>query len=210
MYQIIKVKTIDEYKRMNKKEAREYYNWYLNQIDIRVPIFIKYVNSFPNYRNWKGNFTPESLKKLGKWLCENMKKVPESKTELLKLYYSFPEISRKTYPDLNSWLKGMKIEDWTLSERTFSYCFDVGAYLSKVIILELPYLYWELPLNLGKTNIIRNRPIIKGFKNRSLQYFEFYNTITGNCFHMFRNEKDNNHLYNTFQFLIQKEEESIV
>lgn len=196
-YEVVKTKSDEEFVQMSLEEAKEYYSWYLKQIETRLPRFIQYVKSFAGFEDWEAVFSPESLKALGRWLAQNIETRKHTQEELLELYNSFWEISRKTYPDLDTWLKKMHIDDWTLNDKSFSYCLDISLYFAKVLLRAHPSLKWRLERRGPKRNIYRNRPVLEGFIKKDV--FAPLHMMTVQAFGLADRTFSENTLYELFQ-----------
>ena len=82
-YEILKPPTNNSYlNELNKKELKKYYDWYIALIPERLNLLAQIVKSTPGYSEWKMDFTPESLVKLGFWFYENIETRALSEKEI--------------------------------------------------------------------------------------------------------------------------------
>ena len=172
MYEPIEVREPNGDKPLTPSEAEDYFAWYTEQAEKRLLMFVGHVKSFVGYEEWNDDFSPESLKVLGRWLAENVEAEKAPRKELLAWYRAAPRIQRKTYPTLDAWIKGMRIPDWDLTLRTYSYCFDIGAYVTQVYLNAFPMLRWEMNPDEPNRDFLGYQPVVAGFQGRSIQPFQ--------------------------------------
>lgn len=135
---------------MKKKQAEQYFNWYVDTLDLRISKLEKYINEEGG--SFALDKTPESLIHLWEWfeprieLCQ--KTEAEIEAEMKKahplLRYHILENPRKISTDT-----------WVLA-------YDISAYFGEVIKENNPQIYWGL-LTKPKRLYGVNRPQLLGF-----------------------------------------------
>jgi hypothetical protein len=118
---------------MSREKAEAYFAWFMDQIPVRVSALEQAVQSTVGYEDWRANYTPESLEKLGQWLCEQVETRERKKVERETIYSRAP-----------AWFKNVEIEDWELTNRTFSLALDTGMYFSRVFEENLSGVKWVM------------------------------------------------------------------
>ncbi|MCL6591882.1 MAG: hypothetical protein K6U80_18270 [Firmicutes bacterium] len=140
-----------QFRNITKKEAEKYFEWFLEQIPIRIKVLQEAVNSTPGYEDWKADYSPESLVTLGKWFKQVVTTRKRSEEEIEEIYKRSPE-----------WFRTVKISENDLSPETYSLCFDVGMYLAKVFETNLKGLGWKL-ITAPKKSVDIHQPVLAGF-----------------------------------------------
>ena len=149
-YEILKPPTNNSYlNELNKKELKKYYDWYIALIPERLNLLAQIVKSTPGYSEWKMDFTPESLVKLGFWFYENIETRALSEKEIEDKINSAPNIY-----DKNS------VEKWEVTEKSFSIAIDIGMYLASVLLRNNSALYWEHCIKVTKNNAKYGHPVL--------------------------------------------------
>jgi len=141
---------------LSKKEADEYYNWFLTHIDERTDYLREKVSTSLNISIVCLDFSLESLKLIWKWFLQvaEISKVPKS---VLK------EIKKSLRGQPQSLVDHMvEQQKEGLSVFTEYVLRDIGMYLAKMFIANYPCLYWTV-INNPKSYISVNEPIIMGF-----------------------------------------------
>ncbi|HYD34966.1 MAG TPA: hypothetical protein VD999_02770 [Vitreimonas sp.] len=134
----------------SKEEGKEFYKWFLDVKEERLKTLEGVVKSTEGYEKWEADFTPQSLDILGKWFKQVAEKRARTPEEI--------EIERSK---LRPPFLDLKINDWTLSSKTVSLCFDIGVYFGEVFVRNFSELKWNL---LQKNKFIgNNEPMIEGF-----------------------------------------------
>lgn len=136
---------------MNKKQAQEYFDWYMSQIDIRISTLLNAVKI--DGGNYDFDYSVDSLIPIWKWY--------ENKIQFRKLDESEYESQILRYPE---WMKTY-ISDKDLSFETLTYCTDVSIYFAEVIIRnnngKIKWGYFTKP----KNRFSVNEPVLLGFKD---------------------------------------------
>ena len=130
MYQIINNLPIDyQFSIKTKDELKLYGVWFTENKNIRIAYLKASVKITKGFENWEADFTPESLKGLGKWLYENVEteKIPKKE-------YNKKRAETPSY---------IEVPDWDLTIKTRSLLVDVGIYFGEVFINTYQGLKWE-------------------------------------------------------------------
>jgi len=148
-YTIIQPPFTLQFREMSKPDLKAYFDWFLNQISVRLPILESSIQETPGFENWSADFTVESLKMLGEWYAGQVETRPRSQDELdeIKQKLSFP----------------VPVSDQELTNKTFSLAFDVAMYLSEVFKRNFPSLRWDLILK-DKKFADYGQPVLIGFR----------------------------------------------
>ena len=92
----------------------------------------KTVKTTKGYENWEADYSPESLKMLGKWFEENVETEKLSEEEYKE--------KRATVPDY------IEIQDWDITIKTRSLAVGIGIYFGEWEFVEdlLRFLHFRL------------------------------------------------------------------
>lgn len=122
---------------MSKRELVDYREWFLDILPVRIPILEEAVRTTPGFERWCANENPESLDTLGEWLATQVETVARTSEELMQMREKMQSQFRNILP----------IEDWELSNRTYSMAMDCGMYLGQVMLRAHPArLRWDQDL----------------------------------------------------------------
>ena len=135
---------------MGRANAKQYFEWFQEQIPIRITVVQEYIKSFPNYHDWEANLTPISLEVLGSWFIDRITTRLRSKDEIDSIYVNAP-----------GWFKNLEVPEYDLSIMTESLCIDMGMYLSQVIVHKNEKLHWEM-ITRPKRHIDYHQPVLLG------------------------------------------------
>lgn len=149
-YEIIQPPFTLKFRFMSRVEANNYFNWFMDQIPIRISILERAVQSTLGYEDWRADYTPESLRKLGQWFYEHIETRKRTEEEKVDIYGKAPD-----------WFRNVEMEDWELTNRTFSLAMDIGMYLSQVFVKNIPDLKWVL-VEKPKNDSNYQQPVLKG------------------------------------------------
>ena len=160
------------FKNMTKKQAEQYFNWYIGIIDERIEYLQKYINA--DVGNFYLDFTPESLVSLWKWF--------EPKIYLEELPQEWYEERLAKQPE---WAREfIKKED--LSRETKKILIDIATYFGETFVRNYPNkLHWDY-VKKPKSDVSYNRPVIKGFLCSD---FDPYLISTTSCYRFLRNDE---------------------
>ncbi|OHD72646.1 MAG: hypothetical protein A2355_15975 [Spirochaetes bacterium RIFOXYB1_FULL_32_8] len=140
------------FKEMSKEDLKKYYKWYLDIMPKRLNLLIDVVKSFKDYESWKSDYSPESLEKLGQWFYENVETRKRTGEEKDDIYSKSPD-----------WFKTVEIQDWELTNKTFSLSIDIGMYLANVFLKNNYSLKWDHFTKGKKIDIDYGQPVLIGF-----------------------------------------------
>lgn len=138
---------------MPKKELRHYFQWFMEVLPQRVNELTEAVRATPGFETWQADRSPDSLDKLGDWFAGQVETRKRTKEEVQAIE------NRLSFP--------MEIDEWQLTNQTFSLAMDIGMYFSQVLLKNYPSLEWEQPLR-SKRFVDYGRPVLTGFGHVSL------------------------------------------
>lgn len=115
----------------------------MSNVPVRIRILESEVKVSPEWSHWRADYSPESLKTLGRWLAAT--------------------IVMKNEPKVVSDKHGnvLAIEN-QLSTETRTRCFDAGMYFGEVLVRNNPELKWELSGTKDKRNADYAQVLVKG------------------------------------------------
>ena len=170
-----------DFQDMNKKQAKEYFDWYLSQIDYRISLLLTAIQEDGIKDDF--NYSVESLIPIWKWY--------EGKIYYRTLDEHEYQNLLRAYPD---WMKPY-ISEQDLSWETLMYGMDVALYFAKVIIENnmgnVSWGYFTKPKNRDSVN----QPVLLGFKNNMDLNPRL---IVVNCTHRSGEEKLPTRLYDMY------------
>ncbi len=138
-----------KFREMSKKELDEYFNWYIDQIPERIRILEKLVKLTPGYENWKANYLPDSLDKLGEWFDSQIETRIRTDAEIEEKQVGL------------SWpLNQIEIQKWDLTDKTFSLAIDIGMYVSQVLLKNISSLEWQHTTKGSKRWVDYGQPVL--------------------------------------------------
>lgn len=147
---------------MSRKEALEYYKWYIDQIPVRVKILQQVVRSSVNidYQDWISDKSPESLKVLGFWFAENIRVIPVSKDYEGQFVNEIANVPTQYQPIF-------KMPNYLLSRETQSLIIDIGMYLGEVFCAAHKQISWTL-LTKNRRDAYYHEPVLTGFGKKGI------------------------------------------
>ncbi len=148
MYQMVQPPFSLNFREMGKKELKEYYQWFMSNIPIRLNELKQVLALTPGFEGWQTDFSPESLTGLGEWFAIHVEVRKKTKEEIDKIK------SQLTFP--------IDIPEEELTEATFSLAYDIGIYLSQVFLKNHGLLKWEQLFG-NKKNVDYGQPVLMGF-----------------------------------------------
>ena len=139
------------FEEMKKKQAEQYFNWYMTQIEDRI----KQLNEFINLENKKLvlDKTPESLIDLWEWFQEHIEYEDKTEEEINKSCEGQPEWFQEI---LRHSTKKITLLTMALAE-------DISIYFSETTIHNHPQVRWGYLMKPKKLDGV-NQPILLGFK----------------------------------------------
>lgn len=155
-YEIIQPPSTLKFRAMSREEANNYYGWFMEQIPIRIRVLERAVQSTAGYEGWIADYTPGSLGRLGQWFYEHVETRKRTKKEEEAIYNKAPK-----------WFGNVKIEDWELTNQTFSLSMDIGMYLSQVFERNSPGLMKWTMVERPKNDINYQQPVLVGTSKRA-------------------------------------------
>ncbi len=139
-----------EFQSMKKKEAGEYFEWYVSQRERRIEILRKYVQN--EDEDVIFDYTPDSLIALWTWYEKKIQIVKKNREEL--------ECQMSRYP---SWMHN-EIARTKISLDTLKYGMDIAIYFAEVIIRSCDgNVQWGYFTSPPKRMSV-NEPTLLGFK----------------------------------------------
>ena len=168
---------------MNKKQAKQYFEWFIDTIDERLDILQEYITSTG------GDFvldkTPESLIPLWEWFVDKIEMIPKSDEEINNELEALPERFRGV----------IKVDDSKFSDETFLLSYNISVYFGEVLIKNHFQTSWGYLTSPKKLHGV-NAPQIMGFAGGISDYA--YGRIEV-CMRKTLREKDKMKLYNTYK-----------
>lgn len=137
-----------------KEELDDFCKWYVDSIHDRIEILERAVKTIPDFKIWKADYSPESLKLLEDWFKEVITSREISEEENYKIWGNGPNLNK---------LSGF--DDKTLTEETVSIAIDIGMYLSQVFLKNNPKLRWEFVTKKKTKSMDYGQPVLVGFRN---------------------------------------------
>ena len=144
----------DGFNTFTKAEAKEYFEWYINQKEHRVKLLQNYL--IKNNVMAELDYSPESLVPLWAWYEENIVVEKKSELEIKKENEKHPE-----------WMEPFLSEN-KISIETLKYAMDIAIYFAEVLIKHSDgKLYWGYVTKPKKFASV-NRPVVIGFKAKRM------------------------------------------
>lgn len=144
------------FKEMSKKELRAYFDWFLASISERMKELTAEVRRTVGYERWEPDCSPASLETLGTWYASQVEQRPLSVEEMAG--------DRAALPEKYSFLE-TELPRATLTYRALSLAFDIGVYLSQVLVKNCDGLSWQ-QVTSGKTYNDYGQPVLVGLKRK--------------------------------------------
>lgn len=116
---------------MSADELKRYRVWFLGSIPSRVIELQNALNSAPDFRDWKPNYSRASIENLGLWLSHQVETRPRTAEEIERIKV------RSTFDF------GVSAEE--LTNRTFSLAMDAGMYFGETLRKQYSHLTWDQP-----------------------------------------------------------------
>ena len=138
---------------MKKKQAEQYFVWYIDTIEQRIQNLEKYINLTGT--RMVLDKTPNSLIELWDWFSNHIEVCTKDEQELM--------LESAMRPD---WIKAHIMSDRRkLSLNTIMIAVDISAYFGEVFIKNNPNIYWGYLSKPKKLHGV-NRPRLLGFADR--------------------------------------------
>lgn len=142
----------DEWK---TKEARAYFNWFIEQIPDRIRELASVVEAWD--ADCHLDFDPDSLYCLGRFFLRHVGTRPKSDEELAQERAFLRSVKGSYGLTMESIIE---VQDSTLDPTTISLCVDIGMYFGEVLRASHPQLRWDLWTRKTEPH---NRPALVGF-----------------------------------------------
>ncbi len=181
------VSPFDEFKdfeEMKKKEAGEYFNWYVNEIYNRINYLDEYIKKDTNSNVSFLDYTPESLMSLWDWFQTKITFVEKTQEEIECEAEEFPkELQYIAYENTQK-----------ISIQTLGITTDVANYFAEVIRKNNPSVYWGY-FTKPKNQMSVNEPVLLGFGRKGVLNPRL---ITHNCVWKSLDSKNERMLYDLY------------
>ena len=172
---------------MKKKQAEQYFVWYIDTIEQRIQNLEKYINLTGT--RMVLDKTPNSLIELWDWFSNHIEVCTKDEQELM--------LESAMRPD---WIKAHIMSDRRkLSLNTIMIAVDISAYFGEVFIKNNPNIYWGYLSKPKKLHGV-NRPRLLGFAGDMLVYV--YGRVEV-CIWKTIETVDNMHLFNMYQVCLK-------
>nr|WP_308496822.1 hypothetical protein [uncultured Agathobacter sp.] len=172
---------------MKKKQAEQYFVWYIDTIEQRIQNLEKYINLTGT--RMVLDKTPNSLIELWDWFSNHIEVCTKDEQELM--------LESTMRPD---WIKAHIMSDRRkLSLNTIMIAVDISAYFGEVFIKNNPNIYWGYLSKPKKLHGI-NRPRLLGFAG-DMSVYEYGRVEM--CIWKTIETVDNMHLFNMYQVCLK-------
>ena len=172
---------------MKKKQAEQYFVWYIDTIEQRIQNLEKYINLTGT--RMVLDKTPNSLIELWDWFSNHIEVCTKDEQELML------ELAMRP-----NWIKAHIMSDRRkLSLNTIMIAVDISAYFGEVFIKNNPNIYWGYLSKPKKLHGV-NRPRLLGFAGDMSVYP--YGRVEM-CIWKTIETVDNMHLFNMYQVCLK-------
>lgn len=172
---------------MKKKQAEQYFVWYIDTIEQRIQNLEKYINLTGTHMVL--DKTPNSLIELWDWFSNHIEVCTKDEQELML------ELAMRP-----NWIKAHIMSDRRkLSLNTIMIAVDISAYFGEVFIKNNPNIYWGY-LSKPKKLYGVNRPRLLGVAGDMSVYV--YGRVEV-CIWKTIETVDNMHLFNMYQICLK-------
>jgi len=115
------------FREMSKRDLRIYYSWFMEVLPKRVSVLEAAVRE--SLDSWRADFSPGSLDLLGEWFVSQVALRDRTKEEMDVIR------SKLLFP--------VEVDEWELTDRTFSLALDVGMYFGGVVVGNVSGVKWD-------------------------------------------------------------------
>lgn len=172
---------------MKKKQAEQYFVWYIDTIEQRIKNLEKYINLTGTHMVL--DKTPNSLIELWDWFSNHIEVCTKDEQELML------ELAMRP-----NWIKAHIMSDRRkLSLNTIMIAVDISAYFGEVFIKNNPNIYWGYLSKPKKLHGV-NRPRLLGVAGDMSVYV--YGRVEV-CIWKTIETVDNMHLFNMYQVCLK-------
>lgn len=140
----------------NKKQTKQYFDWFLTQIDTRIEILQNYIDK-TSTKKIVLDKSPESLIDLWEWFEDKIVEEKMTDEEIEKMLAGKNRFERDVLKDTNT----------KLSTLTLALALDISTYFGETMIHNNPVIYWEYETK-PKMLIGVNQPTLLGFEHGKL------------------------------------------
>jgi hypothetical protein len=143
-----------------RKEAKVYFQWYVEQIPKRIAGLEQAIHSSggnPEYQSWTASLLPESLTILGQWFSDHLVTAPPSEEFKEKRAESVAKIPLQ-YQSLAT------MPSYVLTDVSYSVVIDIGMYLGEALRKRLTSLTWQLWTR-NSRDVDYHKPVLVGFNH---------------------------------------------
>ena len=148
-YRIITFPFSGNVKELSKDGANQFFNWYLQQIPIRITQLFEFIIKTTGYDKWIPDNSSDLLIPLGQWFSQKISTRDRTPFEIDEIYSK-----------LGKFQGLIPIPKSVLSQESYSLAIDLGMYLSQILINNVPGLHWEL-VTKPKNDAFYNHPVLK-------------------------------------------------
>jgi len=134
---------------MSRDEAHDFFDWFMKQIPYRCEQLLRVVNSTKGFSHWKNDMSRASLVSLANWFAGNVKIRDKTQSENDEIYNSAP-----------AWFRQVELENWTFTNRTYSYAFDISIYFGEALKHTIGDIDWRLKTN-SPSSVDYHLPILR-------------------------------------------------
>lgn len=168
-YPIIQPPFTLKFDEMSKRELHDYRAWFMDVMPVRIKVLEDVVRTTPGFESWRGDCSPESLNALGEWFADQVATRPRTAEEMAEMKAQRGELAVKM---------GLTLEDWELTNRTYSLAMDIGMYLGEVMRKTHSSLVWDQYLK-NKRDSDYGQVSIEGTRVVSMNTVSFLIGIAG-------------------------------
>lgn len=141
------------FREMNKKQAKQYFDWYMSVLPVRIGILMDFFEKNGGGTKDELDYTPESLIKLWKWFIQYVELVEKRLDELEKEINESPE-----------WLnEEIRKHTHRISTITLAIAMDIAMYYGEVFVKNHQNVKWGF-ITKPKNHLDVNKPVLLGFK----------------------------------------------
>jgi hypothetical protein len=147
VYILVEIPLIKPFSEMSTRELRAFFDWFVSQVPERIEALKCAIGEIGAADDVVLDGTRESIAGIGEWMAKNMQayKIPVAAEEIP---------SRLKF--------GLGLDTYRLDSLSFSLAFDIGMYVSHVMMSRYRQLYWEQDVK-RKKYADYGYPVISGF-----------------------------------------------
>jgi hypothetical protein len=157
-----------KFSEMNKKQAKQYFDWYMSVLPDRIRILLDAFERTGGGTKDELDYTPKSLIKLWKWFMPHVELVNNNSEELEKESQETPD-----------WIKDTIIDIDQISTTTLTIAMDIAMYYGEVFVRNYETAEWGI---VTTKSVNESRPVILGFKigryNKQMDVMRMLHSLT--------------------------------